>query len=426
MRLTIAILWTLSMVLFLFRCNPALQSHFATGEDIIYDNLERTAVNRAISKAKSRSSCFNAMNYAPDSSSLDYFNWKYMRVNFHWINAADSSSNYGGQYAIDLVKGMVAAANKDLRENRKQWLPYGNDIPVFPAFIQYQITPQPDQPGDEGIYFHYDDEICYYIHKGKYRNLGNREVFNRYAIGKDSILNIFIMPHHPDSVASPTYTSYGVGVALGSFIKMSGPFETKGPGWSFRGIFNHEVGHILSLGHAWIKDGCADTPEHSLDCWSRTDTPPCDTAASNNMMDYNAVQHALTPCQIGKMHARIADERSTARKFFIPKWCTLNPEKTITIRDSVEWRGSKDLEGNLIIEEDQQLTIYCRVSIPAGGKIVVKPGGSLVLEENAKLHNACGEDWLGIEIEESGRKKGALIFRETPTIENTSLSINNR
>ena len=412
----------------LMTCTPKFGQYFASGQDVRLVGEAATETSTAPRKApvirfSSKGPCQVPADYVPDTLHLDHTPWKYIRVNFHWMNNSDSSANYYGERAVRFVEGLLASANKDLRENNKMWLPHRNNTPVISTRCQYVLTPQPGVPGDKGVYSHFDDEICYYIHKGRYRNLMNREVIKRYGIQTDSVLNVFVMPHHPDSIASKTYNSYGVGVTLGTFIKMSGPFEQKGPSWQYRGILNHEVGHVFGLSHTWaFNDGCDDTPRHPQRCWSRTKEPPCDTLASNNVMDYNALQNSWTPCQVGRIRMRMANEKSKVRKFIVPKWCDLNERRNVTISDSIVWAGAKDMEGNILIREGAVLQVKCRLSVPAGGKITIEPGGRLILE-NCRLHNACGKTWQGIEIQELGRKKGELLATGQVAIENAANEI---
>ncbi|MDX1940319.1 MAG: M43 family zinc metalloprotease [Saprospiraceae bacterium] len=408
---------TTFILVLLTSCTPKLRSWFLTKADIQLQPIAQLEKNS--SRSFLQGSCYDPLAYVPDTVHLDHTPIKYVRVNFHWMNSSDSSKNYVGQQAIDFTYGLLRSINGSLSSNQKMFLPHGNNTPALPTQYRFILTPRSNAADDIGIYFHFDDKIAYHIHKGKNANISNRNVFEKYGAQVDTVLNIFIMPHHPDSVKSETYGAYGVGVALGNAVKAAGMFENGGPPDNYRGIFNHEIGHIFGLAHTWAyNDGCDDTPQHQQNCWVQTAEPPCDTAASNNLMDYNAYQNAWTPCQIGKIHYRMAQEHSPQRNFLQPNWCTLHDEAHIFIRDTIEWRGAKDLEGHLTIESGGSLKINCRVALPAYAKITVKPGGTLILDENARLHNACGDRWTGIEIQELGKNKGQVIFIGEPKLEN--------
>ncbi|HMO38723.1 MAG TPA: M43 family zinc metalloprotease [Saprospiraceae bacterium] len=407
--------WLCCLLLLLAACTPRLESRFLHTEDL--QILPPLQAQDARPGRLARSSCYDALSYVPDTAHLEHTPIKYVRVNFHWMNGADSSLNYTGQQAIDYTYELLGAINHDLENNQPMALPEGNNTPVLPTRYRFVITPRWNDPADPGIYFHFDDATSYYVHKGKNINIHRRDAIQKYGIQSDEVLNIFIMPHHPDSVASETYNAYAVGVSLGNAVKAAGMFENGGNPWYYRGIFNHEIGHVFGLAHTWaFNDGCEDTP-HNPNCWSRTDEPPCNTVISNNLMDYNSCQCAWTPCQIGKIHLRMAQENAPQRRFLQPNWCHLHEERHIFIRDSVVWHGAKDLEGHLTIETGGSLTIKCRVSLPASAKITVQPGGTLRLEEHARLHNACGDTWQGIEIQQRGKAKGQVITMGKPAIE---------
>ena len=125
-------------------------------------------------------------------------------------------------------------------------------------------------------------------------------------------------------------------------------------------------------------------------------------------MDYNSIQKSWTPCQIGKFQMKMASTRSKQRKFLIDHWCRRDENKNITISDSIDWKGHKDLQGDVIIKKGGLLKIWCRTSIPPKGKILIEAGGKLVIGHHAKLHQSCGETWQGIEIQQFGKEVGVV------------------
>ncbi|MEO0339222.1 MAG: hypothetical protein AAF242_08400 [Bacteroidota bacterium] len=399
-------------------CSPRLQKHFISGEEVIY--LEKAAeknTRKIQLGSRANQNCGEVDHYIPKLAYLDHFPTYTVRVNFHFIDTKDRKYNYQEAEAKKMLSSLMGSANKDLRENNKVWLPYGNDFPVLPIGYQMKLWADPKSPGDDGIYFHQDDEWAFYVHKGRNRNLHRREVINKYQVGADSIMNIFILPHHPDSVLSSTYHVGSVGVYLGSSIKMAGMFELQKAGWAYRGVLNHEMCHGFGLNHAWRGDGCDDTPTHNNECWNRGKTAPCDTAASNNIMDYNAYQNAWSPCQVGRVRRHLADLYGRKRNYIVPHWNTLDTTKNIVIQDSIFWGGAKDLKGNLTIASGATLVVACRLGMPINSKITIQPGGTLRLED-ALVHHPGEKLWQGIEIEEQGKDKGKLIVVGQSKIEN--------
>jgi len=358
-------------------------------------------------------SCGDWRNYLPDPAHPEFVPLRLLRVNFHVMNSSDSSHNFQPEAGRTYLKELLARCNEALDSNARNWRsPEGTA--VLPRRYRYVLTSQPD---DDGIYFHYDDSLYFFISQGKNQNNYSRKVIEKYAVGKDSILNIFVMVHPDDSIQSKTYRAGGQGIALGTALKVAGIFETKEPPGNFDGLINHEIGHILGLSHAWLEDGCPDTENHPNKCWQWSKDPPCRDQATNNMMDYNAYQFALTPCQIGRIQAVFANEKSALRRCLVPTWCVRNPGQDIVVRDTVVWEGARDISGNVTVAPGGLLRIHCRVSLPENGRITVQPGGRLLLD-GARLHNACGREWEGIFVQTKGDLKGEVLALKPPVLEN--------
>lgn len=401
----------LSALLFLSACSGKWLS-------LSENDIERIPVVNARGEKIAVSPCTNPLSYIPDSNHLDHTPMKYIRVNIHFVNTTDSTCNYFGQKAVDFTKELLWHMNSSIEKNHKMRIPPNNNVPALPPRYQYVLSPDPDIPDDTGIYYHFDDTLYSFVNRGKNNNLSDRRVIEKYSVRKDEVLNMFILAHHRDSVKSPTYFVAGAGIALGTALKLAGVYESKQPGVNFRGISNHEIGHILGLAHTWnTNDGCDDTPLNP-NCEGISTTPPCDTMASNNMMDYNQCECALSPCQIGTIQRNLANLNYKARKLLEPNWCEIHHDRDIYIRDTVLWESAKDLEGELIIEPGGSLKISCRLSLPENAAIYVKAGGELILD-NCTIHNACDKNWKGIRIQEINKEKGKVVYIGTPKVEGT-------
>lgn len=389
-----------------------------------YSELGKAAIASAAkvnpNAGKGEPCCNDQASYIPDSAYLGhkFFPAKHVRVNVHYMYNGEGKNNVDKLLARQKVIHVIRDANNKLIDNCSMNLPLGNATEEFPTQIQMVLTGQPNVEGDDGIYFHDDEELYFYVKRGKNENRPSRKVIEKYGIGLDTILNIFIMPHHPDSVKSKDYRSDVTGIALRNAIKVAGWHAnptTKNCELSKN--LNHELGHILNLHHTWsLNDGCDDTPKHPNCWWYTKNGSVCDSLVSNNLMDTNAGKCAITPCQIGRMHRSLSLESKKQRKFLKPLHCDFDAWRSMTILDSVHWAGARDVRGNITIADGAVLMMSCRVSMPATSTITVLPGGKLILNNN-RLHNACNKKWGGIKVYKKNRISGEVIINGDPLFE---------
>ena len=400
-RLFIALL----AAVFCFSCSKKSKSFLIQNEEslVLYGHTDES-----IKSIKSR--CLDPLEHIPYPELKNQFPFRIIRMNFHFMHRSDKKLNFEGETARIYARSLMEDANLKLSRNKKMNLPEGNETPVIDPNYRYEMA-KDDEKGLKGdaVYFHTDDELYHFINKGRKRNNYSREVIKKYGLNTDSILNVFVMPHHPDSVASKTYTGSGSGIALGSSLKMAGMYASGSQAWAFSTMFNHEVGHILGLRHTSRgNDGCDDTPNHP-NCWYSSGEPPCDGITSNNMMDANNSQMAITPCQIGIMQKNMSRDGAMQRKLVRPDWCHFDSTKTVYISDTTYWHGARDISGDIVIENGGYLEVNCRVAMAKGSKIIVEPKGVLVLN-NSRFHNDCGYDWDGIQIQQKGDQIGKVQY----------------
>ena len=368
------------------------------------------------SLAKMTNPCNDSENYIPDPDYPQHTSLKRIKVNFHVMRNGNGEGNFKEKDGVEFINATLYSANETIKRNYKMKLPVGNDTPVLSGRYRYELAPTSYIPNDDGIYFHNDEELYYVISRGFGKNIFDRKVYEKYGIQKDSVLNVFILDVHLDSLESIVYEPTSNGVAFSTWIKGGLWYHAMRDTVYKNGIatfpkrymptkqLNHEIGHVFGLSHAWGNDNCDDTPKHE-NCWNSTGKPPC-VVASNNIMDYNANMGALTPCQLGRVH-KFALTNKIKRALLVKDWCELNTHFDISIVDSITWNSCKTIQGNIIIKNGGKLIMRCKTSLPIGAEIIVHPEGELILH-GAHLYNDCDGLWNGIKVMRLGKKEGKV------------------
>ena len=402
----------IAIVLLLTSCSRSLVTQVVTTTD-----EAANLANRSVD-TKQPCDCQDYEHYLPRAELAAVQDIKIVRTAFIFPDDSTSAHNWSGHDAVEYAKHLLYYGNEKMKKNRPMLLPVGNTLPVYPIPWRYQLAASDTVSSGYEVYEVIDDQLAYFVSTGKDKNNYDGAVIRKHAKSKGEQLNIFAMVHHPDSVSSTTYNDNQVGIALGSAIKIADVTSTSiVESWKLATLLNHEVGHVMGLRHSWnLSDGCDDTPSHP-NCFQ--EGPGKCKVISNNMMDYNRIQAALTPCQVGIATYNLHSERSTIRKLLVKDWCDIDHSKPLLVTDSLHIDRAVDLKGNIIVSAGAVLKISCRVHMPANAKIMVAAGGKLILN-GCKLHNDCGEQWGGIELIHKGNKKAVLESYGRVTISDTA------
>lgn len=386
-------------------------------------STEKDISSRSVQSTMDRipCNCSDPEHYVPRPELAVFENVKYVNTAYVFPAGTTGQYNWQGEEAVEYAKHLNRYSNEKLGENLQMQLPVDNNTEIHAIPWRYSLLESEESTSGYAVYEVRDDTLGYFISTGKAKNNYSTKVLRKYERHKGEALNVFSMVHHPDSLSSTKYNTKRVGIALGGSVKIASKKHSHYvKNWDMATLYNHEVGHVMGLRHSWYKnDGCDDTPPHA-NCY-QVGTGACAGTVSNNMMDYNNSQLALTPCQIGIATKNLHTEGSIIRPLLVKDWCRKEGDKLLVVRDSLHIDRAIDAKGDIMVGERGTLMLSCRVHMPTGSSIKVAPGGHLILN-GCKIHNDCGEQWEGIQLIDLGDKKAKLTSYGDVTIEGVAES----
>jgi hypothetical protein len=207
------------------------------------------------------------------------------------------------------------------------------------------------------------------------------------------------------------------------WIRMGGWYNNyiNNAAYGTAGNLRHEIGHSCGLFHNFQGGGsgyqCDDCPDND----GPTDCPL--QGSSNNFMDYfPSGATALSQCQMGKMHYYLSGKAGNISDCVVKDYCSLatGEDITITSGQNIFWKSSKNLKGNITIQNGGALSIQCSIAFPQAASITVNTNGILTIDGSSLIPTCNSVTWAGINIQNGG----TLILKNT-TINNYPISVKN-
>ena len=211
----------------------------------------------------------------------------------------------------------------------------------------------------------------------------------------------------------------------------------------------HEFGHNFGLDHTYEHDPlevnhtggteflwdvfgreqqpwCQHTPPERVclhdagwDCDPFDSTNTC----TNNIMGGTAYSRHFSALQCGRIQRAL--QVSSLRHFAYGE--ENPPDLHITRNQLVDY--SRRYYQNVIVDSGVTLTISCQVEMSPNARIIVRPGGKLIVDGGTLTSACAGEMWQGIEVvgdrtkNQTAANQGVVELRNGATIENALCGI---
>ena len=338
------------------------------------------------------SDCDDYCNYIPDSTTSVLE----VKINFHFFRNDDGTGIYQPSDS-GLIDTAMQWLNHIFKNLEPPTLPTPNLVDtIVDSKIAFKLT---------GVYYH---DVSYYYNNYSY------SVYDIYGVNKGSEINIFFY-------LNPAFENPG-GRAFSDCIFMHKIPKDRVSLWANTQMLGHELGHSLGLPHTW-NDSFDDTfyPDDNL-----TGAQCNNYDVSNNIMGYNACRNYLSPKQLGRMHYGILSNPSRMK---ILTCFPDNSDTSLHITKDTVFDHSAYFNKSLIIDSGKTLTVACNLYFTKESRLIVCPGGKLVVDGGTLTSACAGEMWQGIEVVGDRTKRqlpqyqGTVELRNGATIENAHCGI---
>lgn len=172
---------------------------------------------------------------------------------------------------------------------------------------------------------------------------------------------------------------------------------------SLAGHWAHEIGHIMGLDHTYPPDGESCSPTFHNFLWDVFGgvcphpgyalCNPFDPAndCTNNIMGATNEAGYYSPLQIGRVHQALA--RRVGRKY---AWGYDPVPHVVQVNE--HWPFYYKSYQDIIIPAGVTLTLSCTLEMVPEAKVIVEPGGQLIIDGGTITAAQFADSWAGVEV----------------------------